>query len=391
MICIFLRAACAGVRRGDGFWTTPHRDDIIPVACRSGAFIALTREAAINKTIHSFITEELMIAKSRKLKKKQVVKTKKCTSGTTKRISEIIQDSLQHIDKDLESMEDLSPSCQKIRKLLKKKDKAVILETALEKYFNKEELKPYQAELIKLQQHLEKTGKKMIITFDGRDASGKGGTIRRVIRYMNEKHYRVVALGKPSKTQQTELHMKRYIEQFPHSGEIVLFDRSWYNRAMVEPVMGFCTKKQYNRFMRKVPNYERGFIDDGKTMLLKLYFSVSKEEQARRFEKRKNDPLRQWKLSEVDLQAQDLWDEFTEKKFELLKKTHKPITPWYIIKSDDKHQARLNTIKLILNITKYNGRRRRLNYKPDPDIVIPGDLELKNMKKERKKYGKFVG
>ena len=342
-------------------------------------------------TVQSFIMEELMNKKSEKIKKKQVSKTQKCTAGTTKRVSEIIRDSLENIDAKLEDIKDLSPSCQKVRKLLKKKDKDVILESALEKYFNKEELKPYQAELIKLQQHLEKTGKKMIITFDGRDASGKGGTIRRVIRYMNEKHYRVVALGKPSKTQQTELHMKRYIEQFPHSGEIVLFDRSWYNRAMVEPVMGFCTKKQYNRFMRKVPNYEKHFIDDGKTVLLKLYFSVSKEEQAQRFEKRKNDPLRQWKLSEVDLQAQDLWDEFTEKKFELLKRTHKPETPWYIIKSDDKHQARLNTIKLILNLNKYNGRRRNLDFKPDPDIVIPGDLELKNMKKERKKYGKFVG
>lgn len=327
-----------------------------------------------------------MIAK----KKKPVADTKKCAAKTTKRVSEIIKDSLGNIDRKLEELKDLSPSCKKIRKLLKKKDKDVILESALEKYFNKEELIPYQAELIKLQQHLEKTGKKMVITFDGRDASGKGGTIRRVSRYMNEKHYRIVALGKPSKIQQTELHMKRYIEQFPHSGEIVLFDRSWYNRAMVEPVMGFCTKKQYNRFMKKVPSYENNFIDDGKTMLLKLYFSVSKDEQARRFKRRKNDPLRQWKLSEVDLQAQDLWDEFTQMKFELLKKSHTPKTPWYIIKSDDKQQARLNTIKLILNTTKYSGRKRTLDVIPDPNIVIPGDIELKNMKQQRKKYGKFL-
>ena len=335
-----------------------------------------------------------MKTKSTKKKKKQIVATaskRRCSRTTNKRVSEIIRDALKNLDNKLKDIDEQTPNCKKIRKLLKKKDKAIILESALEKFFNKEELKPYQAELIKLQQHLEKTGKKMIITFDGRDASGKGGTIRRVIRYMNEKHYRVVALGKPSKTQQTELHMKRYIEQFPHSGEIVLFDRSWYNRAMVEPVMGFCTQKQYNRFMRKVPNYEKSFIDDGKTMLIKLYFSVSKEEQARRFEKRKNDPLRQWKLSEVDLQAQDLWDEFTEKKFELLKKTHKPATPWYIIKSDDKHLARLNTIKLILHLTKYKGRKRNLDFEPDPEIVIPGDVELKNMKKQRKKYGKFVG
>ena len=184
--------------------------------------------------------------------------------------------------------------------------------------------------------------------------------------------------------------MKRYIEQFPHSGEIVLFDRSWYNRAMVEPVMGFCTKVQYKRFMNKVTTYEKNFIDDGRTILLKLYFSVSKEEQARRFERRKNDPLRQWKLSEVDLQAQELWDEFTEMKYLLLKKTHTKFSKWYIVKSDDKHKARLNTIKLILNSTKYSGRSRTLDFEPDPKIIIPGDRELKIMTRQRKKFGKFI-
>ena len=202
---------------------------------------------------------------------------------------------------------------RKILKVLKKKDKEEIVQAVLEKFYNSEELKPYQAELIKMQRHLERTGKKMVILFDGRDASGKGGTIRRVTRYMNEKRYHVVALGKPNENQKTELHIKRYIEHFPYAGEIVLFDRSWYNRALVEPVMGFCTQKQYNRFMKKVNTYEQNFVEDGgRTILLKLYFSVSKKEQARRFDRRKNDPLRQWKLSEVDLQAQDLWDEFTE-------------------------------------------------------------------------------
>ncbi len=271
-----------------------------------------------------------------------------------------------------------------------KKDKYKILDSALESHCNKVELAPYQAELIKMQQHLEKTGKKMIILFDGRDASGKGGTIRRVCRYMNEKHYRVVALGKPSKTQQTELHMKRYIEQFPSTGEVVFFDRSWYNRAMVEPVMGFCTTKQYKRFMNKVVNYERNFTDDGKTILLKLYFSVSKGEQERRFERRKNDPLRQWKLSEVDLQAQDLWDEFSEAKYKLLQKTHTSQSKWYIVKSDNKQLARLHTIKLILNTVKYHGRCRSLDFKPGKKIIVPGNVELMNMKKERKKFGKFL-
>jgi polyphosphate kinase 2 len=230
-----------------------------------------------------------------------------------------------------------------------------------------------------------------VILFDGRDASGKGGTIRRVTRYMNEKRYHVVALGKPNENQKTELHIKRYIEHFPYAGEIVLFDRSWYNRALVEPVMGFCTQKQYNRFMKKVNTYEQNFLEDeGKTLLLKLYFSVSKEEQARRFERRKNDPLRQWKLSEVDLQAQDLWDEFTKKKFMLLKKTHTKKSPWYVIRSDDKHLARRETMKVILNRVRYRGRSRKLNFTPDPDIVILGDRELKIMKEQLKKYGKSL-
>ena len=280
---------------------------------------------------------------------------------------------------------------RKAAKVIKKKNRDEVVLAMLEKYHNAEELKPYQAELIKMQAHLERTGKKMVILFDGRDASGKGGTIRRVTRYMNEKRYRVVALGKPSEHQKTELHIKRYIEHFPHAGEIVLFDRSWYNRALVEPVMGFCTRNQYNRFMKKVNTYERNFLEDaGRTILIKLYFSVSKEEQARRFERRKNDPLRQWKLSEVDLQAQELWDEFTEKKYRLLKKTHTSESPWRVIRSDDKHLARRETMKVILNAVRYKGRSRKLDFQPDPDIVIPGNRELKIMQKQRKKHGKYM-
>jgi len=160
---------------------------------------------------------------------------------------------------------------------------------------------------------------------------------------------------------------------------------------MVEPVMGFCSQDQYKRFMKKVISYEANFLADaGKTILLKLYFSVSKDEQAYRFERRKNDPLRQWKLSEVDLQAQALWEEFTEKKYELLRKTHTPKAPWYVVRSDDKHQARLETMKLILSVVRYRGRSRSLDFTPNPDVVIPGDRELKIMMKQRKKYGKFV-
>lgn len=278
-----------------------------------------------------------------------------------------------------------------IKDVLKKKQKERIVNAALGKYQQSEELKPYQAELIKLQQHIERVGKKMIILFDGRDASGKGGTIRRLTRYMNEKRYRVEVPGKPSQRQASELHMKRYIERFPSVGEIVLFDRSWYNRALVEPVMGFCTQKQYRDFLDSVNSFERNFIRDNNTILLKLYFSVSKEEQNRRFERRKNDPLRQWKLSEVDLQAQSLWDEFTAKKFRLLQRTNSEEAPWYIIRSDSKHAARLETMKLILNSIRYRGRSRTLDFKPNDAVLIPGERELKLMERQRRKHGRFIG
>lgn len=298
-----------------------------------------------------------------------------------------IRKAVRKLDKDFKSQAP-SEKSRKILSVLKDTHKEEIIEATLLKYYNSEELKPYQAELIKMQAHLERTGKKMIILFDGRDASGKGGTIRRVARYMNEKRYRVEALGKPNDTQKTELHMKRYIERFPHAGEIVMFDRSWYNRAMVEPVMGFCTTEQYRRFLKKVTSYEQNFIlDAGKTILLKLYFSVSKEEQSRRFERRKNDPLRQWKLSEVDLQAQELWNEFTEKKKILLQKTHTKQSKWWIIRSDDKHLARRETMKLILSSMKYRGRSRSLNFEIDPKTVISGNRELKIMKKQKKQFG----
>ncbi|MDJ0828805.1 MAG: hypothetical protein QNI92_03070 [Desulfobacterales bacterium] len=308
------------------------------------------------------------------------------SAGSTAQIREV----MKKVDTDVTC---IAPDkrLKKVLKVLNKQDKEEIILAVLEKFYNKEELKPYQAELIKMHRHLERTQKKMVILFDGRDASGKGGTIRRVTRYMNEKRYHVVALGKPNSSQKTELHIKRYIEHFPYAGEVVLFDRSWYNRALVEPVMGFCTQKQYNRFMKKVNSYEQNFLEDeGRTILLKLYFSVSKNEQARRFERRKNDPLRQWKLSEVDLQAQELWDEFTEKKFQLLKRTHTKKSPWYVIRSDNKHLARLETMKVILNAVRYRGRHRKLNFTPDPEIVIPGNKELKIMRMQQKKYGKSL-
>jgi polyphosphate kinase 2 len=261
---------------------------------------------------------------------------------------------------------------------------------ALRKYLREEELKPYQAELIRMQQHLEKTQTRMVILFEGRDAAGKGGTIRRVTRYMNEKHYRVVALGKPTEQEKTQWFFQKYVRQFPRGGEVVLFDRSWYNRAMVEPVFGFCTDREYKDFMRGVGGFEKDLVRQG-TILIKLYFSVTKEEQERRFGRRKTDPLRQWKLSEVDVQAQERWDDFTQVKYEMLKNTNTTHAPWKIIRSNDKHLARLNAMKVILNSVPYERLNPDLDFVPDPGIVVSGSRELELMEAERLRLGRFKG
>jgi polyphosphate kinase 2 len=261
---------------------------------------------------------------------------------------------------------------------------------AVRRYRREEELKPFQAELLKVQQSLEENRRRMIILFEGRDAAGKGGTIRRVTRYMNEKHYRVVALGKPTEEQKTQWYYQKYVSQFPRAGEIVLFDRSWYNRAMVERVFGFCTEKEYYDFMRGVVGFERDLVRQD-TILVKLYFSVTKEEQARRFDRRKTDPLRQWKLSEVDVQAQDRWDDFTNVKYEMLKRTHTIDAPWTVVRSNDKHQARLNAIKVILNAVPCERHDASLDFALDENIIISGSRELEMMDVERVRSGKFTG
>ena len=241
-----------------------------------------------------------------------------------------------------------------------------------------ESLRVLQVELLKLQEHLEKHNEKMIILIEGRDASGKGGAIRRITRYMNEKHYRVVALGKPSDVERTQWYFQRYIQQFPKAGEVVIFDRSWYNRSMVEPVFGFCTQEEYETFMKTVTRFEEDLIAHG-IHFLKIYFSVSKDEQAKRFEEREENPLKQWKLSEIDIQMQERWDEFTAKKYRMLKETNTKKSPWTIIRSDDKFIARYNAIKTILNKVDYEGRDTRIDFTVDPDIVISAEKELENM------------
>jgi len=240
----------------------------------------------------------------------------------------------------------------------------------------------YQAEMIKLQQHIEKHGKKLIIIFEGRDAAGKGSLIGTVSRYMNPKHYRIVALGKPTEEQTTQWYYQKYVEHFPSAGEIILFDRSWYNRAMVEPVFGFCTKEEYQLFMNDVTGFERSLSRQG-VILIKLYLSVKKSVQAERFEQRRVDPLRQWKLSEIDLQAQELWDEFSKMKYKMFRKTDHRHAPWHVIRSNDKHKARIEAMKLILNHFDYENRNKALSFDYEPGIIVSLEDEMQMMRDTR--------
>ncbi len=250
-------------------------------------------------------------------------------------------------------------------------------------------LRPYQAELIKLQEHLEKHQQKMIILIEGRDAAGKGGSIRRITRYMNEKHYRVVALGKPSNVQLSQWYFQRYVEQFPRGGEIVLFDRSWYNRAMVEPIFNFCTQQQYSTFMKTVTQFEDDLVEHG-IVFHKIYFSVSKKVQSQRFNDRETNELKKWKLSEIDVQMQERWDEFTEMKYQMLKRTHSHTSPWAVIRSNEKHKAHLNAVKSILNKVDYENRNMSLDYTVDENIYYSGAREIELMENHLREKGKFI-
>lgn len=257
-------------------------------------------------------------------------------------------------------------------------------EDALCTYAENLALETYQAELVKLQQHIERHQLKLMILFEGRDAAGKGSVIGSVSRYLNPKHYRTVALGKPTDEELSQWYFQRYVKHFPNASEMVFFDRSWYNRAMVEPVFNFCTPQEYELFMKHVVPFEESLVDHG-IICIKLYFSVNKDKQALRFEARRTDPLRQWKLSEVDLQAQSMWDQFTQTKYKMLQRTNHSKAPWHIIRSSDKHKARLETMKLILNYIDYEGKCRSLNFDADPKIVLTADEELKIMEKNNTK------
>lgn len=210
-----------------------------------------------------------------------------------------------------------------------------------------------QTELVWLQQHIKETNQRVLILFEGRDTAGKGGAIMRFIRFLNPRLFKVVALSKPTEKEAGQWYFQRYIEHLPSPGEIVLFDRSWYNRAVVEPVMGFCTKKQYNLFNRQVVSLEKMLVQDG-IHVFKFWFSIDAEEQKRRLEDRVHNPLKQWKLSSVDVQAQSKWEEFTFYKEAMFKKTAKPHSPWVVVKGNERDVARKEVMRYVVNKLDYN-------------------------------------
>lgn len=240
-----------------------------------------------------------------------------------------------------------------------------------------EELKSLQIELLKLQNHVKDQGLKILMIFEGRDAAGKGGTIKRITEHLNPRGARVVALDKPSDVEKTQWYFQRYSQYLPSAGEMVLFDRSWYNRAGVEPVMGFCTPEEHQEFLNHVSEFERMLVNSG-IILFKFYFSVSKAEQAKRFKERKTDPLKQFKLSPVDAKSQELWDKYTGVKLSMLKASHTGTAPWIIIRSDNKKKARINCIKHILSSVQYPSKNPP-DLKTSKKILIWGDEEIKLM------------
>jgi polyphosphate kinase 2 len=229
-----------------------------------------------------------------------------------------------------------------------------------------------QIELLKMQSWVKDTGQRVVVLFEGRDAAGKGGTIRRFTEHLNPRGARVVALERPTATEATQWYFQRYFSRLPSAGEIVLFDRSWYNRAVVEPVLGFCTPAEHREFLQQAPGLEQALIDSG-IHLVKLWFSVSRAEQRTRFTIRVIDPLRQWKLSPVDLAALNRWDDYTRAKEEMFRRTDTPWAPWTVVRSNDKRRCRIAALRWVLSTLDYPSKDPEVVGKPDPAIVGPPD------------------
>jgi polyphosphate kinase 2 len=266
---------------------------------------------------------------------------------------------------------------------MKKKPKKVKIWVKQETLDYEKELVRLQVELLKLQNHVKDKGLKVLMIFEGRDAAGKGGTIKRITEHLNPRGARVVALEKPTEQESTQWYFQRYVTHLPSAGEIVLFDRSWYNRSMVEPVMGFCTKREHHKFLKDAPKFEKMIVEEN-IQLFKFYFSVSKKEQAKRFKARETDPLKQYKLSPVDKESQRLWDEYSLAKFMMLSATHTESAPWTVVKSDNKKKARINAIKHILNFVDYPNKIDSKEIVTDDEVIVYGRDEAIRMEKNFK-------
>jgi len=271
----------------------------------------------------------------------------------------------QKIVKELEQNIHLLKTKSGLSQLMSRKKMAKIVRNVEYEH----ELKELQVELIKLQNWVYDNNKRVMIIFEGRDAAGKGGSIKRFTQYLNPRKFRVVALQKPTEVETGQFYFQRYFQHLPNPGEITFFDRSWYNRAIVEPVFDFCTKEQYEKFMKEVPEIEHALIDDG-IILIKFWFSITKENQQKRFKERMSNPLKHWKLSPVDQKAQEMWDKVTYYKEEMFSRTHTGFAPWIIVDSNDKKRARLESIRYVLSHIPYKGKKdAKINLHHDPEIV----------------------
>ena len=248
--------------------------------------------------------------------------------------------------------------------------KNINIDKALATVGYEREKKYLQIELVKLQQWATKNKKRIAVIFEGRDAAGKGGNIRRFTEHLNPRSMRLVALSKPTNIEMGQWYFRRYIKHLPNPGEIVFFDRSWYNRAVVEPVMGFCSEDQYNQFMVQLPEFEHMLYEDG-VIIIKFWLSITKEEQLKRFDARIDNPLKRWKFSPVDKKGQEYWDVYTKYKEQMFSKTHNSFCPWVIVKTNDKETARLECMRYVLSRIEYDGKDdSKTSLLPDPNVIM---------------------
>ncbi len=249
-------------------------------------------------------------------------------------------------------------------------ESGIDISNTLRKIKYEKELNLLQSEMVNFQKHIAANKLRVAVIFEGRDAAGKGGSIKRFKEHLNPRSSRVVALTKPTEVEKGQWYFRRYVKRLPNPGEIVFFDRSWYNRAVVEPVMGFCTKHEYDQFIAQVSEFEHMLHEDN-MKIIKFWFSISKDEQKKRFKSRLNNPLKQWKYSPVDMKGQELWDEYTHYKELMFSRSHTNFCPWMIVKTNDKREARLESMRYVLSLFDYEGKGDSgLDLLPDPNVIV---------------------